>query len=130
MTFPTIQLEEQIERFFVFKQNTSNIKLINNKLITKYQDGYELDGESKTSCVYGNWTGRTPSCKEMYCAFPGYLENGKILLVGNMGLYDYRPYVRKIKLQIVFIITTFLSDKQTTKIKADFVHYVRLQELK
>ena len=29
-----------------------------------------------------------------HCDFPGYLEHGKILLVGNMGLYDYRPYVR------------------------------------
>ncbi|GIY82554.1 protein lev-9 [Caerostris extrusa] len=28
--------------------------------------------------------------------FPGVLENGRILLVGHMGMYDYRPYVRKI----------------------------------
>lgn len=32
----------------------------------------------------------------VYCPFPGFVENGKILLVGNMGLYDYRPYVRKV----------------------------------
>lgn len=32
----------------------------------------------------------------VYCPFPGYVENGKVLLVGNMGLYDYRPYVRKV----------------------------------
>lgn len=32
----------------------------------------------------------------MHCPFPGYVENGKVLLVGNMGLYDYRPYVRKV----------------------------------
>lgn len=32
----------------------------------------------------------------VYCPFPGYIENGKVLLVGNMGLYDYRPYVRKV----------------------------------
>ena len=69
-----------------------------------FQDGYQLKGESKTTCVYGNWTGLTPSCEEMYCPFPGYLDNGKILLVGNMGLYDYRPYVRKItnNRQIIF----------------------------
>lgn len=32
----------------------------------------------------------------VYCPFPGYIENGKVMLVGNMGLYDYRPYVRKV----------------------------------
>ena len=60
------------------------------------RDGYTLKGDERTMCIYGNWTGTTPACKEMYCPFPGYLENGKILLVGNMGLYDYRPYVKKI----------------------------------
>ena len=24
------------------------------------------------------------------------IDNGKVLLVGNMGLYDYRPYVKKV----------------------------------
>merc|ERR1719204_1056990 len=60
------------------------------------KDGYTLLGNNMTECVYGNWTGKVPSCKEMYCPFPGTLTHGKILLVGNMGLYDYRPYVRKI----------------------------------
>lgn len=32
----------------------------------------------------------------VYCQFPGYIPNGKVLLVGNMGLYDYRPYVKKV----------------------------------
>lgn len=32
----------------------------------------------------------------VYCQFPGYIANGKVLLVGNMGLYDYRPYVKKV----------------------------------
>lgn len=32
----------------------------------------------------------------VYCQFPGYIPHGKVLLVGNMGLYDYRPYVRKV----------------------------------
>jgi len=60
------------------------------------RDGYALKGDARTMCIYGNWTGITPACQEMYCPFPGYLQNGKILLVGNMGLYDYRPYVKKI----------------------------------
>ncbi|XP_014258644.1 CUB and sushi domain-containing protein 3 isoform X2 [Cimex lectularius] len=60
------------------------------------KDGYTLKGEGTTECRYGNWTGEIPYCQEVYCPFPGYVENGKILLVGNMGLYDYRPYVRKV----------------------------------
>ena len=44
----------------------------------------------------GNWTGKVPSCKEMYCPFPGTLNNGKILLVGNMGLYDYRFQIMRL----------------------------------
>jgi len=60
------------------------------------KDGYKLKGDDRTTCIYGNWTGTTPSCEETYCPFPGYLQFGKILLVGNMGLYDYRPYVKKI----------------------------------
>lgn len=32
----------------------------------------------------------------VYCQFPGIIANGKVLLVGNMGLYDYRPYVKKV----------------------------------
>ena len=54
------------------------------------KDGYNLRGDNTTTCMYGNWTGTTPSCVETYCPFPGYLNQGKILLVGNMGLYDYR----------------------------------------
>lgn len=40
----------------------------------------------------------------VYCPFPGTIENGRVLLVGHMGMYDYRPYVRKVtnKKQIVF----------------------------
>lgn len=32
----------------------------------------------------------------VYCPFPGYLADGRVLLVGNMGMYIYRPYVRKV----------------------------------
>uniref|UniRef100_A0A1B6DCY4 Sushi, von Willebrand factor type A, EGF and pentraxin domain-containing protein 1 n=2 Tax=Clastoptera arizonana TaxID=38151 RepID=A0A1B6DCY4_9HEMI len=62
----------------------------------KCKDGFTLRGENTTECQYGNWTGELPYCQEVYCPFPGYVENGKVLLVGNMGLYDYRPYVRKV----------------------------------
>ena len=68
------------------------------------QDGFTLSGDNTTTCMYGEWTGTTPACRETYCRFPGYLAHGKILLVGNMGLYDYRPYVKKITndRQIIF----------------------------
>jgi hypothetical protein len=61
------------------------------------RDGYMLKGNNTTQCFFGNWTGMTPWCKEVFCPFPGFIDNGKILLVGNMGLYEYRPYVRKIQ---------------------------------
>ncbi|CAG9821323.1 unnamed protein product [Phaedon cochleariae] len=60
------------------------------------KDGYQLKGEELMECSFGNWTGEPPKCEEVYCPYPGAVENGKILLVGNMGLYDYRPYVRKV----------------------------------
>ena len=31
-----------------------------------------------------------------YCPFPGYLKDGQIFLVGNLGEYDYRPYIPKV----------------------------------
>ncbi|CAG4983211.1 unnamed protein product [Parnassius apollo] len=60
------------------------------------KDGYELKGNPIVVCSFGNWSGETPRCEEVFCPFPGYIENGKVLLVGNMGLYDYRPYVKKV----------------------------------
>lgn len=72
----------------------------------KCKDGFNLTGpggkevtdpnEYVLTCSFGNWTGETPLCQEVYCQFPGYIPNGKVLLVGNMGLYDYRPYVKKV----------------------------------
>uniref|UniRef100_A0A1A9WXH7 Sushi, von Willebrand factor type A, EGF and pentraxin domain-containing protein 1 n=1 Tax=Glossina brevipalpis TaxID=37001 RepID=A0A1A9WXH7_9MUSC len=72
----------------------------------KCKDGFKLvspEGKDVTdfnayilTCSFGNWTGETPHCQEVFCSFPGYIPNGKVLLVGNMGLYDYRPYVKKI----------------------------------
>ncbi|GFX76377.1 protein lev-9 [Trichonephila clavipes] len=32
----------------------------------------------------------------VYCPFPGVIPNGRVLLVGYMGMYDYRPYVKKV----------------------------------
>ena len=80
------------------------------------KDGFVLKGQNTTKCDFGNWTGETPSCELIYCPFPGYIDGGKVcggvttqynnsremfsfqvLLVGNMGLYDYRPYVKKVK---------------------------------
>ncbi|VVC93465.1 unnamed protein product [Leptidea sinapis] len=60
------------------------------------KDGYELKGNPIVVCSFGTWSGETPKCEELFCPFPGYIENGKVLLVGNMGLYDYRPYVKKV----------------------------------
>lgn len=85
----------------------------------KCKDGFNLTGpggkevidenEYVLTCAFGNWTGTTPACQELFCAFPGYVEHGKILLIGNMGLYDYRPYVKKVwiwSLTIVIIKST------------------------
>ncbi|CAH2250497.1 jg9593 [Pararge aegeria aegeria] len=60
------------------------------------RDGYELRGNPIVVCSFGVWSGEAPKCDEVFCPFPGYIENGKVLLVGNMGLYDYRPYVKKV----------------------------------
>ncbi|KAK7593077.1 hypothetical protein V9T40_007829 [Parthenolecanium corni] len=59
-------------------------------------DGYELIGNHTTECRYGNWSSEMPACVEKYCPFPGTIDNGKVLLVGSMGVYDYRPYVTKV----------------------------------
>lgn len=72
------------------------------KAVFKCKDGFEMIGGGpynnsfSLECQYGNWTGDVPHCIEVYCPFPGYVENGKVLLVGNMGVYDYRPYVKKV----------------------------------
>lgn len=76
------------------------------KARVKCKDGWKLlapdgkdvsdENEYTLTCQFGNWTGQMPHCQELFCAFPGYVAHGKILLIGNMGLYDYRPYVKKI----------------------------------
>lgn len=67
------------------------------KALYRCKDGYKLEGNNITECVFGNWTSLTPKCMEVYCPFPGFLENGKVLLIGHMGMYDYRPYVKTVK---------------------------------
>ncbi|RWS31978.1 Sushi: von Willebrand factor type A: EGF and pentraxin domain-containing protein 1-like protein [Leptotrombidium deliense] len=59
-------------------------------------DGYSLYGSNVTECHFGKWMQPSPICQEIYCPFPGFLDNGRVLLVGHMGSYDYRPYVRKV----------------------------------
>ena len=48
-------------------------------------------------CLYCTVLYYTDLLCPVYCPFPGFIEHGKILLIGNMGLYEYRPYVRKIQ---------------------------------
>ncbi|XP_021948742.1 sushi, von Willebrand factor type A, EGF and pentraxin domain-containing protein 1 isoform X2 [Folsomia candida] len=60
------------------------------------RDGYVLLGNNVTECQYGNWVGEPPVCNQTFCKFPGVIPNGRVLLVGNMGLYDYRNYVTKV----------------------------------
>ncbi|KAG7211048.1 hypothetical protein KM043_016409 [Ampulex compressa] len=72
------------------------------KAVFKCKDGFKLVGggpsnaSKSVECQYGNWTGDIPHCVQVFCPFPGFIENGKVFLVGNMGVYDYRPYVRKV----------------------------------
>lgn len=32
----------------------------------------------------------------VYCSYPGNLENGRVMLVGSLGLHEYRPYVKNV----------------------------------
>lgn len=66
------------------------------------------------TCSFGNWTGHIPYCQEVYCSFPGYIPNGKVFLVGNMGLYDYRPYVRKVRWSLMGHLMSVLTIKQNS----------------
>lgn len=87
----------------------------------KCKDGFKLitpegkdvidENEHVLTCAFGNWTGITPACQEMFCAFPGYVDHGKILLIGNMGLYDYRPYVKKVKFNYYKIEQIYSNSK-------------------
>jgi hypothetical protein len=59
-------------------------------------DGYRLRGDNITNCIKGEWSTVNSTCVEIYCSFPGYLENGRVLLVGLTGMYDYKPYIKRV----------------------------------
>lgn len=59
-------------------------------------DGFRLKGDNVTHCINGNWSAIEASCEEIYCGFPGLIEHGRVLLVGLTGMYDYKPYIRRI----------------------------------
>lgn len=61
-------------------------------------DGYRLKGNNITHCIKGNWTSIDANCNEIYCGFPGIIEHGRVLLVGLTGMYDYKPYIRRISI--------------------------------
>ncbi|XP_022235268.1 protein lev-9-like, partial [Limulus polyphemus] len=85
-------LPEQPKHGMVIAPKTDH----NMTALYRCKDGYKLVGPNLTTCNFGKWTSDTPRCEEVYCPFPGYLPNGRVLLVGHMGMYDYRPYVRKV----------------------------------
>ncbi|XP_023932029.1 protein lev-9 [Lingula anatina] len=59
--------------------------------------GFRIVNDEFMTCLYGRWRGRIPYCAEIvYCPHPGSLQYGRILLVGYIGKYDYRPYVTQI----------------------------------
>lgn len=59
-------------------------------------DGYRLNGDRVTLCNKGQWQQVESTCVEIYCGFPGTIEHGRVLLVGLTGMYDYKPYIRRI----------------------------------
>lgn len=59
-------------------------------------DGFRLKGDNSINCNKGNWTSVNSTCQEVYCGFPGVIEHGRVLLVGLTGMYDYKPYIRRI----------------------------------
>lgn len=59
-------------------------------------DGYRLVGDNVTACERGSWTAINSSCQEIHCSFPGNIDHGRVLLVGLTGMYDYKPYIRRI----------------------------------
>lgn len=55
------------------------------KALFKCKDGFKLiaptgrdvidENEFPLTCSFGNWTGETPMCQEVYCSFPGTIIN-------------------------------------------------------
>ena len=65
------------------------------------KDGYQLNGTARTDCNYGNWTGVTPRCQEMYCPFPGFLENGKVMRNWFNFIYTDTGCLRKMRICVL-----------------------------
>lgn len=59
-------------------------------------DGYKLIGQNVTHCAFGEWSYIDVICSEIYCGFPGTIDHGRVLLVGLTGMYDYKPYIKRI----------------------------------
>ncbi|ELT92507.1 hypothetical protein CAPTEDRAFT_223767 [Capitella teleta] len=66
----------------------------NDKAVYRCNPGYKLEGDSSLVCQYGKWQGRRPICLPVYCEYPGTINNGDVLLVGRIGKYEYRSYVK------------------------------------
>src|SRR5699024_9423330 len=66
------------------------------RALFRCRDGFILEGSNVSYCHFGRWNITSPNCTQIYCPFPGFIDNGKVMLVGYMGMYDYRPYVRRI----------------------------------
>merc|ERR1712008_492259 len=52
---------------------------LDHGMVGKFEcrDGYMLKGHNTTQCFFGNWTGMTPWCKEVFCPFPGFVETAR-----------------------------------------------------
>lgn len=61
--------------------------------------GFSMVGSNYALCQYGEWTnpsGDERKCKPNRCDYPGNITNGRVLLVGHMGKYEYRRYVQPV----------------------------------
>ncbi|KAL5013077.1 hypothetical protein ScPMuIL_011628 [Solemya velum] len=64
--------------------------------------GYKLNGISPNTspfltCLFGSWTGGTPSCDPFYCPNPGHIKNGKSYKKGTRGSFIFHPYITSIR---------------------------------
>lgn len=61
--------------------------------------GFRLVGSNFTLCQYGEWQappGDKPKCVPNRCAYPGNITHGRVLLIGQLGKYEYRRYVQPV----------------------------------
>ena len=92
--------------FYLFQMDTSwmvrpkpSVILARGRVILQYaRDNFATD--CRHFPIISTWSGSIKKgfkilvskllVQETHCPFPGYLTHGKVLLVGHMGLYDYR----------------------------------------